>query len=209
MWGDDCWEKDYTLRHDVEEGRLDFRALALRCARKFQPALLRDPSAFDPHPRPTADSLVAGALERRLRYEEERRSLLAMTPEEADAQVEADYQKKLAWRRDHEEEKRQKRERHERLLAQVLAWVPPTPEHGELRLYMEQQVREALRHVQPDPTWDVIDRPTGTEWRAERLLTAEHMIRSSSTDEIEAIRKGERDEAWVMALLASIPPEAV
>lgn len=96
------------------------------------------------------------------------------------------------------------RSRYESMLAQVLAWEPPTTEHEGLKKFMADQLTESIRfdtgHHRSLPS-----KKTGTEWRRERIerLTSDLEYARKHLHEERERAEGRND--WLRALRLSVP----
>lgn len=122
-----------------------FAQFAMRCAREFEALMsMRDkpldapiPESFEP------DDFYQKQYEAaKAEYE----AFIANPPTEEELSKE--YDEYVATQKEQYAEtiaeKREKRERYNRMLTKVLKWQPPTPDHEGLRRFMIQQLQESI-----------------------------------------------------------------
>lgn len=121
----------------------DFAAFAMQCARAMGVAItLRDEPAGVQLP----DSFAVDDYY--VKAEEDARAdldaAMAMTLEEATEECERSYRKACEYWAERAKENVAQRTHYEAMLAKVLAWNPPTPDHVGLKQFMESQLRESI-----------------------------------------------------------------
>ncbi len=195
--------------HAVQSGEITtFKEFALRCARNFGALILmRDdppgtpiPEEFTPsdhHEKAIADA------------EADLRRFEIMTPQEADAAAQAEYERAVADRERWEEERRVQHKRYQAMLLQVEAWEPPSPDHENMKEFMRKQLVDSIEwdcgesHLSPPA------RMSGKEWQQAKLNNAMNTIdyrRKSHAEEVERTNGRNR---WVKQLRESLAGEAV
>lgn len=127
-------------------------------------------------------------------------NLEAMTDEQKELAATAQYARALKFATEANESVGVKRSRYEAMLTKVIAWVPPTPEHDELKKFMIEQIQTSF------PTYivDLPKRMTGAEWAVEEhkdLATDIFYRERKSTEQVAWARKA---TAWVKALKESV-----
>lgn len=184
-------------------GGITFREYALGCARAFGALIMmRDepqdapiPERFEPSDW-HADELQ-NASERLVR-------LRLMSPAEAAVAAKQEYDEAVAHDNKYAQERAALRAKYEAMLGQVLAWQPPTPDHVELKTFMEQQLRESI-------TWDCThfgdgpQRMTGKEWLDKAIAKAQYDIEYHTRQHAEEIERVRGRNAWIKALRESLP----
>lgn len=193
----------------VADGTItDFRTFALSCARAFgalitmrdDPATAPIPEEFqvDSHYRKRVEAARADLGAARAMTVED---AVAAQAEEARSQVEADERIRT--------KKRESEARYEAMLADVRGWVPPSPDHVEMKEFMVSQLVESIR-------WDCgdwgIDEPEPMEpevWLARHVEQKAQALASAE----EALRQEEERVAgrnrWVRQLRESLPEPQV
>jgi len=122
---------------------ITFAEYAMTCARAFGANVsMRD----DPSGTPILEYNVAPYYQERV--EEAERALAqlkALTPLQRVDAANDDHQKHLKLLIDQHERRSQLQSRYEAMLDQVNAWIPPTPDHEELKRFMAEQIEQSLR----------------------------------------------------------------
>lgn len=127
-------------------------------------------------------------------------NLKLMTDEQKELAATAQYARALKFATEANESVGVKRARYEAMLTRVIAWVPPTPEHDDLKKFMIEQIQTSF------PTYivDLPKRMTGAEWAEEEnkdLLVDVLYHEKKSREQAEWARKA---TAWVKTLKESV-----
>lgn len=117
------------------------------------------------------------------------------------------YAKHVAYVRRAKEDARVLRERYEGMLAQVLAWDPPTPEHVGLLNFMVEQLSGSIKHDVYEPT-----DPPETAWEWKGVLEYGQEVSARARREVESARdsvakkeeSAQQNNEWVRALRDSL-----
>ncbi|NHK29153.1 hypothetical protein FF098_014630 [Parvularcula flava] len=190
---------------DVQSGEItEFRDFALQCARAFGAAIqLRD---SEPGPVPETlpndggQSYHVNAL---AEAKAELKQISGISPDEAEAKALAEYESACARYQEHLADVTAHRQRYESMLSNVLAWVPPSPDHEELKAFMASQLRESLK-FDCTPYYDEPARLSGPEWLERSLAAARRDVDYHLREaEKERDRAASRQE-WVDALYRSL-----
>lgn len=192
---------------DVADGKVkDFRTFALRCARNFGACIMQRDDSTDtlPELRKEAEYYTIALAKARKRVAE----LATMTPTEANAAAERAYQTILKSNEGYAENRRTTRERYEAMLAEVVIWQPPTPDHEGLKKFMEKQLVESI-----DFDTAYVDKPpakqTGAAWLAsERQRARDDLTYALKTLAEEKERVAKANE-WITALYTSLESSGV
>lgn len=191
----------YTAR--IYEGEnVTFGEFVMACARamgrlidmKEEPPDALVPDEILPSPR-YAQNL--GRHRRRLA------ELEAQTPWQADAEAARWHAEAVRETEKSNAVARVRRERFQAMLAEVLAWQPPTPDHGSLKQFMTEQLQSAIERectemALPEPM-------SGEEWQE---MHAANERRMAEYYEREAAQEEERVRwrtGWIRALRGSLP----
>lgn len=181
---------------------ITFKQYALNCARAFgalimmrdDPADAEIPERFEPSPWHAEQLQIAADKLAGLR--------LANTAE-CEAAALASYNKAMADRAERMREKNELQAKYEAMLAQVVAWQAPTPDHVEYKAFMEKQIRESIE-------WDctmhdeVPVQMTGPQWLAEEIRKAEWSVNYHTNHDADERKRTEGRNAWVKALRDSL-----
>lgn len=188
----------------VQDGTItEFREFALQCARAFGATItMRD----DPMDKPIPDAFApsdwhAKALERERKTLAELRT---MSLDHAEREAKAHHEAALAeWKR-RRAERQEQRLRYEAMLAEVRAWQPPSPDHVELKSFMERQLIDSIdfdcrEHDEEEP------KPiTGPEWLAKRIKEAERMVAYHAKEHADEVERTESRNRWIWQLRQSL-----
>jgi hypothetical protein len=189
--------------HDVADGKLtDFRTFALQCARAFGATIMQRDEALDVPPRPQKVDEYYERSVREAKQELARYNTMSLTTAEQEARLE--YERLLATQAEYKAEKDVKRARYEAMLAEVLAWEPPTKDHRELKKFMEEQLRESIRFdcgewLGPSPT-----RKKARAWLDEKRELALRRVNSAQESLADERERAEQANAWIAALYDSL-----
>ncbi len=189
---------------DIPKG-IDFKTYAMNCARSFGACVtLRDeegggeviPDEFTP-----SDYHAKQAQDARWRLS----VLLAMTPEQRESAAAKWWDDAETSRQIRIAEKRKTRAAYEAMLAKVIAWKAPTPEHTSLRDFMRSQIVESIdfdcgEEFVSEPT----ARITGDEWAAREAAALNRSIGYHEQEHADEVRRAAERTEWVRALRASL-----
>lgn len=183
---------------------IDFKTFAMNCARAFgalvtmrdDPADAEIPDAFPPsdyHERSLAEARTRLA------------ALNAMTPDEIAAAAETAWQNDETYRARRIAECRALRAKYEALLADVVAWAPPTPDHIGMHEFMQQQLRDSLKHDCDESFYAAPEaKPTPAEWLTMRRERAEWDIKYHTEHHAQEVARAKERTDWVRMLRASL-----
>lgn len=189
----------YTAK--LHDGPQEFKEFVLSCARAFTPLIeMRDepfdaaiPPEFKPSPY-----YWEQIVKRRVSL----KKLEAMPPSEAAREAERVYTHAMDDYRRANAKTSAVETRYRAMLTEVQSWVPPTPEHQELKDYMVQQLAQSLDHdcyllTKPNPV-------TGAQWLEQQVEMEKHSLSHYERAwEEEQARVKWRNE-WVSALRKSL-----
>jgi hypothetical protein len=186
----------YTSKiHDGEA--VSFPQFAMTCARAFGALIeMRDEDLTAPIPQEFTPSPYY--TEARVRAAERLAEVKAWTPEQARAEAAeqvAAIEKSNARARD-------LREKYAAMAAEAEAWLPPTPDHEELKRFMLQQLHESARfdcHEMEAPA-----PPDGAAYQAQQITSAREAVARARQHQAEEIERARDRTEWVRALRASL-----
>jgi len=187
----------------VEQGQT-FQEFVLTCARAFGACIsLRD----EPNETPIPDKFEPSTYhaEQIKEAEEKLKSLKAMTLTQ---QLEFGMVEKDADNARYKEYIQKNTDENNRLTAMALmvgAWVPPTPEHTELKAFMLQQIKVSMSN---SDYWDKQlkeseEKPV-ISYYEEAVATVERDIKYHTKELAEEIRRTDEQNEWVRKLRESI-----
>ncbi len=190
----------------------NFESFALRCARAFGALIEMRDSPMD---APIPDEFSPSDYHQR-RLEEDRGELAilrALTPAVAERRARGTYAAAMAeWERG-QTERRTVKARYEAMLADVVAWVPPTPDHIGLKTFMVEQLQESIRFdcaTGDEDRWKP-KRQDGPAWLAEQIARVERSIAYHEEEHGKDVARSHERSEWVRQLrrsLASHPEPA-
>jgi hypothetical protein len=181
---------------------ITFREYALGCARAFGALItMRDDPQDAPIPeRFRPSDWHANELQK---ASERLTTLRLMSPAEADIAAQQEYEEAVTRENKYAQERAALRSKYEAMLAKVIAWQAPTPDHVGYKEFMEQQIRDSIK-------WDCSDyerapeRWTGKEWLARAIEKAKHDIEYHTRQHAEEIERVRGRNAWIKALRDSL-----
>jgi hypothetical protein len=187
----------------VADGKVtDFRTFALRCARGFGAAVMQRDNPMDELPKHREES---GFYARTLREAEaDAARLAAMSLDEAQVAMAAEIAEEEARIVEARGTTSETNSRYEAMLAQVLQWEPPSPDHIEFRDFMVTQLRLSIGTF-TERYWREEDRPAAVgDWLAARRVKAAGRIEQYQKEVAEERERCRNANAWIDALYASL-----
>ena len=118
------------------------------------------------------------------------------------SEFEKDWSDKLAYHRKRVAETAEKRGRYEDMLVKVAAWNPPTPDHDELKKFMESQLRESIKFDCHDD--EAPNKPTFSAWKAKKLKDLQWDVDYHAKGKREDRERAASRTKWVSDLRASL-----
>lgn len=189
---------------DIPKG-IDFKTYAMNCARAFDALVsLRDepfggdkiPDTFEPN-----DYHLKEAEKLREKLD----SHASMSDEDLAVATTKDWEDKENQRQEALEVIAKRRAAYEAMLEAVKAWAPPTPDHDELKTFMQDQIGQSIEfdcdteyyeHQTPKLSWP--------EWAEELRLKLEDDLQYHEEKYEEEKKRAARNTAWIRALRASL-----
>ena len=117
----------------------------------------------------------------------------------AEKEAEKAYQEAVRIRNEIITRQTQLRQRYEKMLAQVEAWIPPTPDHRELKQFMIEQLKRSIEfdcgHIPDEP-----QRLTGAEYKRQQLEEAQRAVDYYE----EKVSRVKETNKWLQALRESL-----
>jgi hypothetical protein len=173
----------------------------LQCARAFGATIMQrdDPLSDPPKPRVPRTEYMDSNI---LRAKRERLEARRWSKEEAIAQAKKKNDESLAYWEEANKKALARRRNYERMLAEVDAWTPPTPDHVELKNFMIDQLRSSIE-------WDckMYDPPTpttGEEYRKSVIQQAERDVDYYIQQRQAEIDRANGANGWITALYDSL-----
>lgn len=184
---------------------ISFENFVWSCARAFgalvtmrdDPTDAQVPEVFTPSP------YYAESLEK---ARSELARLKAMTTREISAACAADF----AWlEKRHGEriaEATELRNKYNAMLAKVVQWTPPTPDHAELQKFMADQIRQSI-DFDCSTRYDVAPQQRDPQaWHAAALVEMQRSVAYHENAAREEQERVAKRNAWIKALRESVPP---
>ncbi len=127
--------------------------------------------------------------------------LESMTREEAEQAAKMEYSVKVQERDNGIWKKHELRRKYEAMLAQVEAWMPPTPDHEGLKQFMRDQITQSIEFDCCTSYYDKpVQRMSPMEWLAASQMEAMRGIGYEEAEHIKEVERTEGRNAWVQAL---------
>ena len=189
----------------IKDG-ITFEQFVWGCARgmgalvmmRDEPSNAPIPERFEPQ---TAyhDSALAEA-EKQLAW------LRQMPAAEAQREADRDFATQTAQQAEMIQKSVDLRNKYHAILAQVIAWTPPTPDHIGMKTFMTEQLTESIK-------WDCNEdyyrehpavRLTGAEWVAARISKFERDVAYHTEQRAAEVERTEQRNNWLSALRGSL-----
>ena len=186
---------------DVQDGKItDFPTFAIRCARAMGATIMmRDDPLDAPIPEfEPSDHHIKRLAESRAelaRVEAMSSADVVAACEEANRAARESYDKSVI-------RTTEVRNRYNAMLAQVVQWVPPTPEHEGLKKFMVEQLRESIRFDCSEREPPVPQSPA--DWRADRIASLRRDIEYHEKHDAEERERTAARNEWVRQLRLSL-----
>lgn len=191
---------------DVADGKVtDFRTFALRCARAFGAAVTQrdDPMDDPPKPREISDYTIKHVAERSAALA----ALNAMSAEQAEDAAAMAYGEALKAHHASNQRDTDTRNRYNAMLAEAVAWEPPSAEHQALKDFMIQQLTDGRKfdcgYERRPPS-----RLSGPVWLAQQKAEAARLLGYAHESLEKETRAVEQANAWIAALYDALPATA-
>lgn len=192
----------------VADGTItSLRAYALKCARAFGATItMRD----DPPDAEIPDLFEPSSfyVERLAKARARRRHLQALSPIEAQREMQQQHSAAMAnWREQTIDDARQ-RVRYSSMLHAVETWQPPTPEHDGLRKFMIKQLTDSIAFDCGGTHLPMPRLKRWPEWLASEIAKTQRDIDYFIEHSADAWARAITCTQWVRALRDSLPAEA-
>ena len=119
--------------------------------------------------------------------------------ERAEQEAEKAYQKDVEDRNKIIARELQIRQRYEKMLAQVHAWIPPTPSHRKLKKFMIDELKESIR-LDCEGVPDEPQRLSGIEYKQQQIEEVQKNIELHKRE----IKRVQEAIGWLRTLLKSL-----
>lgn len=130
----------------------------------------------------------------------------SMSLEAADVAAAAQFAADADYRENSIAKNRSQIEKYRLMRDQVVAWVPPTASHVEMKTFMLSQIDESVRFDSSEEYYrdNPIRRLGAAEWLEAESKKALRDIEYFASEEAKEIARCESRTAWVQALLRSL-----
>lgn len=186
----------------IEDGTPTFRDYALRCARGMGACIMQRDESLGSPPRlqEPSDYHAKDAEKARARLAE----LATMSAADCDHAARTEHATAMThWQRA-VDAAAAKAAKYEAMRAAVLAWKAPTQEHEGLRAFMLDQIKISTEY---SGAYDPPALRTGAQWLADEVAHASREFKSAVELHTEEVARTHSRNAWITALLASLPEE--
>jgi len=187
---------------DLYEGKeVIFEEFVMKCARAFGALItMRDEPLDAPIPeefRPSDWHLKEMEKARQRQAE-----IQSWDEERAEQKAEKAYQKAVRRRNEIIAQNTQIRQRYEKMLAQIQAWIPPTPDHKELKQFMIDQLKGSIEFDCSIP--DELQQLSGAEYKQQQIAKTQRDIEYHTKEHEKEKRRTRERNNWLRALRESL-----
>jgi hypothetical protein len=184
---------------------ISFEEFVINCARAFGACVtMRD----DPMDKPIPEKFEPSDYHKKALVQEKRNlsKLNKMTEQQADSVAKHEYDTERKRIADSITKNNDLMEKYNNMLQQVNAWMPPTPEHFELKKFMVDQITQSIdfdgmgKYYNEHPPKLL----TGKEWLATRKADTLRSIDYHTREYAKEVEVCEGRSAWVRALRDSL-----
>lgn len=188
--------------HKIKDGQ-SFKDFVMGCARAFGAlVMMRD----EPHDAPIPERFEPSDYHKNKIIETERRitELENMSIDDALEAAENEHISELRRWQERESERTDLRNKYNAMMAEVVKWQPPTPEHQGLKDFMIEQI-ETSRRFDCSGTYDDKPKPLmPSEWKAKEMEKARRDIDYHTKEHAEEVNRTEGRNNWIKALRESL-----
>jgi hypothetical protein len=193
---------------DIYDGKkISFPEFAMGCARAFGALIMmRD----EPADAEIPEEFKANTKYYSEKVREAKRELARvqnMTQEDASAEAKAEHDKQMKYYNNRLVEVKALRNRYKDMLRKVADWVPPTPEHEELKKFMAEQLKSSIEGDCYNPQKPKLY--TGAAWKKELVDGAKKDIEYYGIELDKEVGRAKGRTDWVKALRGSLNKETV
>ena len=190
---------------DIMDGKVtEFTQFALQCARAFGALITMRDDPYDAaipdefKPEPYYQNKLIEAKEAMLK-------LQTMLPEDREKQCQKEYEEKVASNEKHKSEQLLENKRLQDMEKQVLAWIPPSANHIEMKSFMLDQIKIS-KH---DPAfiekyYNEVEKPSPKDWYFKKLEQAQKDIGYYAAEWEKEVERAKSRTLWVKQLRESL-----
>lgn len=101
------------------------------------------------------------------------------------------------------------KEKYEKMLVKVRSWKPPTPDHENLKQFMEDQILQSISFDCVNDYYKIenVKQLTGDEWKRNKMETTLRDLNYHKKEYDEEIIKVTLRNKWIDKLYESLPKE--
>jgi hypothetical protein len=191
--------------HNVVDGKItEFSEFALRCARAFGALITMRDDSMDAKisdefkPEPYYQEKLTEAKETILK-------LQTMLPEDIEKLCQKECEEEAALNEKYNKNKLLENERLEAMEKQVLAWVPPSANHVELKSFMLDQINISKnpQHL-IEKSYKEVEKTNIKDWHNEKLERAQKDIEYYTAEWKKEVERANSRTLWVKQLRESL-----
>lgn len=186
----------------IQDGKLSFKDFALTCARAFGACVAQrdDPS----NELPKKQEYSQYHSEELAKALKERDVLLQMSDADADKEAQSAFKSEVAYFNEREAERNRIADNYKTMLDEVRRWTPPTEEHLELKLFMEQQIIDSIKFDTGSSWMEAPVAKSGKEWKEEQLKSLDWSIDYHEKNWAEEKQRVDERNQWIADLYDSL-----
>lgn len=187
---------------EIKDG-ITFQQFALNCARAFGACItMRDEPSDTPIPDQFEPSdYHAKAMEK---ARENLAWLQQMPDSEAEREAANEYAGAMQAHQRRLSEAADLQNKYNTMLAQVMAWTPPTSEHAELKEFMIKQIVDSREFDCSTKYCNEPAKQSGSVWRAAKISDAQHNLEYHTKENMREIERVNQRNEWVRNLRESL-----
>lgn len=187
---------------DIAKG-ITFQQYAWNCARAFGALIMmRDDPSDAPIPEKFEPSdYHVKALDS---AKSELARLDAMSMDDANAAAAEDYVASVRRHEGYLRERLDLQNKYNAMLAQVVKWEAPTPDHVQYKQFMVDQIRQSIDFDCSTSYLTAPERLTGEAWLMERIEKARRDIAYHTDEHAKEVERVNGRSAWIKALRDSL-----
>ncbi len=184
---------------------ITFEEFAMRCSRAFGALVsMRDDNSNAPIPNefePSTHHAQAIANERQTLA-----NIRSLTLEETNAEADKVYRDECVHRKEASEKNDILMVAYRSMLQDVLNWIPPTPDHEELKKFMMSQIEESIKFDSMSDFHDKypIIKTTGAEWRDKKIASSIRSLEYHTEENEKEIERASSKTKWIQDLRKSL-----
>lgn len=100
------------------------------------------------------------------------------------------------------------RNKYSEMLAKVVKWQPPTPDHQGLKDFMAEQLRQSIDFDCATGSSEQPPLLDGPAWLTEAIAVAEQRVKYHRKAQADEVARIQQRNSWIKALRESVPPPA-